>query len=202
MYLQISAYSLSGIQSKEWHLVLNRLSLLFILIPLFASSLISARSFITYWRKPKWNALIYFPFIWNGYHRIKISFFLMIALVINIGIFSPFIIQNGWAYIQEMWFVAFLFAITNSLLEEVIWRGVLLSRFSEALGEKWALALTSVGFGLQHYSLGFPWLVCIAFSIGGIFFGGITVRSKSIAPAIFWHFILNLLMIFSGLVLR
>ncbi|WP_186725585.1 hypothetical protein [Planomicrobium sp. CPCC 101110] len=43
-----------------------------------------------------------------------------------------------------------------------------MGRFSERLGDKWAVAITSLGFGLQHYSLGFPWPACIAFSIGGL----------------------------------
>lgn len=78
----------------------------------------------------------------------------------------------------------------------------MLSRFSEQLGEKWAVVITSIGFGLQHYSLGIPWAVCIAFSIGGVFYGGITVKSGSMIPAMIWHFVLNILMVSSGFILN
>lgn len=116
-------------------------------------------------------------------------------------IMMPFIVNKGWLYIEEVWVLAVIFALTNATFEELIWRGVLLSRFSEQLGEKWAVVLTSLGFGLQHYSLGFSWLVCLGFAVGGLFYGGITVKSGSIFPAWIWHLVLNFLMVFSGLIL-
>nr|WP_238343551.1 CPBP family intramembrane glutamic endopeptidase [Gracilibacillus saliphilus] len=109
----------------------------------------------------------------------------------------PFI---SWTYIQEIWCFALIFLILNSVLEETIWRGVLLSRFSECFGNRWAVLITSVGFGLQHYSLGFSWMSCLLFSVGGFFFGAITIRSKSILPAVIWHMLFNLLMVFSGVI--
>lgn len=190
------------IEPKELHILLYRLALVCILIPLLVFSFFSKLPFITYWKKPHWNELIYFPFIWSGFHRTSVKFFLFIALTVNIVSFAPFAIRNGWSVIQEIWLLAIIFSITNAVLEEVIWRGALLSRFSEQLGEKWAVVVTSLGFGLQHYSLGFPWLVCIAFSIGGMFYGGITIKSKSIIPSIIWHITLNILMVLSGLILK
>ena len=47
-------------------------------------------------KKPQWNELIYFPFIWSGFHRTIFKFFLFVALIVNTIIFTPFIIQNGW----------------------------------------------------------------------------------------------------------
>ncbi|GAV13379.1 abortive infection protein [Paenibacillus sp. NAIST15-1] len=101
---------------------------------------------------------------------------------------------------QEIWLFALAFSFIN-VLEEIIWRGVLLSRFSEQLGDKWAVIVTSAGFGLQHYSLGFPWGVCIAFALGGLYLGGITIKSNSLIPVVVWHTWMNVLMIFSGLLL-
>ncbi|CAI8772298.1 CPBP family intramembrane metalloprotease [Bacillus sp. IT-79MI2] len=97
--------------------------------------------------------------------------------------------------------VPVLFSIINGVLEECIWRGILLHQFTNQFDEKWAILLTSIGFGLQHYSLGFSWSVSTAFIIAGIFYGGIVVKSNSIIPAIIWHIILNILMVFSGLIL-
>ncbi|WP_420818830.1 CPBP family intramembrane glutamic endopeptidase [Paraliobacillus sediminis] len=62
-----------------------------------------------------------------------------------------------------------IFSILNGTLEEMIWRGFLLSNFSENFGNRWAIVLTSIGFGLQHYYLGFFWISCLAFSIGVFF---------------------------------
>jgi membrane protease YdiL (CAAX protease family) len=133
---------------------------------------------------------------------VKIKFFLAIALTINTLAMLPFMVLNGWSSIQEVFVIAVIFSFTNAILEEFVWRGALLSRFSEQLGEKWAVVITSLGFGLQHYSLGFPWLVCIAFSFGGFFYGVVTVKSKSIITSIIWHIILNFLMVFSGMILK
>lgn len=202
VYLYVSSYWIIQIQLEELRLFFNRASLVFILIPLFIFSFTFKLPSITYWKKPKWNEFIYFPFIWSGFHRISVKAFLLIALVVNIVIFMPFIIRNTPSFFEEIWLLAIIFSITNAVFEELIWRGSLLSRFSEQLGEKWAVVITSLGFGLQHYSLGFPWGMCIAFVIGGIFYGAITVRSRSIVPAIIWHIALNIFMAFSGLILK
>jgi uncharacterized protein len=200
LYLYVNSHWISDLNPKELHILFNRLSLILIIIPLSALSFIYKIPFMRYWKKPQWNELIGIPFIWSGFHQSKIKYFLLIALTINLFTFMPFIIHNGWTYIQEVWLLAIIFSITNASLEEIIWRGALLSRFSEQLGEKWAVIVTSLGFGLQHYSLGFSWGVCIAFSLGGLFFGGITIKSKSIVPGVIWHMSINALMVFSGFI--
>ncbi|MFJ7858903.1 lysostaphin resistance A-like protein [Peribacillus sp. NPDC097206] len=189
-------------ETKELRILFSRVSLILILVPLFILSFFSKSPFIAYLKKPQWNELIYFPFIWSGFHRTSVKFFLFIALIVNTIVFTPFIIQNGWFAIKEMWLLTIIFSITNAVLEELIWRGNLLNRFSELLGEKWAVVLTSLGFGLQHYSLGIPWVTCIAFSIGGMFYGGITIKGRSVIPSILWHFIFNILMVLSGFLLN
>ncbi|MBZ5201974.1 CPBP family intramembrane metalloprotease [Planomicrobium chinense] len=201
LYLYTLAHWIPQIQSTEMHVFLSRISLIFVLLPLWLLSFFLRRPLLNYWRKPAWEETMVFPFIWSGFHRVSIAYFLAIALAVNLAVFIPFIYMNDGAVFAEIWLLAIIFSVTNALLEELIWRGVLLSRFAEGRGEKWAVALTSVGFGLQHFSLGFSWPVCLAFSVGGLFFGGITVRSRSILPAMAWHLVLNLLMVLSGLVL-
>ncbi|WP_231603483.1 CPBP family intramembrane glutamic endopeptidase [Bacillus sp. FJAT-27231] len=202
MYLYINSHWVIHIEAKELNIFLNRFSLVIILTLLAIPALFSRSPFIKYWRKAEWNGFIHFPFIWSGFHQAKVKFFLLIAIIVNVLIFTPFIVLNGWSFIREIWFLAIVFSTTNALLEELIWRGALLSRFSEQFGEKWAVVITSLGFGLQHYSLGFPWLVCIAFSIGGMFYGGMTIKSKSIIPSVVWHIVLNILMVLSGFILK
>lgn len=201
VYLYVNSHWTIQFQTNELRIFFNRVSLVFILVPLVILSFFSKSTFITYLKKPQWNELIYFPFIWSGFHRISVKFFLFIALSVNVVSFAPFVIQNGWSFIEEIWLFTIIFSITNAVLEEIIWRGNLLSRLSEQLGEKWAVVVTSLGFGLQHYSLGIPWVICIAFSIGGMFYGGITIKSRSIIPSIIWHIALNTLMVLSGLIL-
>jgi uncharacterized protein len=198
-YLYVNTHLFQEVQLRELNILFDRLSLVLILIPLL---MFYRTPFIRYLKKPKWDNIIQFPFIWSGSHHVKIISFLLIALTINVLAMLPFILFNGWSFIQEVFVIAVIFSFTNAILEEFIWRGALLSRFSEQLGEKWAIVITSLGFGLQHYSLGFPWLICIAFSFGGFFYGVITIKSESIIPSIIWHIILNFLMVFSGLILK
>lgn len=200
IYLFAKNYAVPGVETSEMDIFLDRISLTFILMPLFIYSLYIKAPFINYLKWPELNGTIIFPFIWSGFHRVKLIVFLAIAILINIAVLLPFMIMNGWNAIMEgLWF-AIIFSFTNAILEELVWRGVLLSRFTEQLGEKWAVIITSLGFGLQHYSLGFPWPICIGFAFGGFFYAVVTIKSNSIIPAVIWHIILNFLMVFSGLI--
>ncbi|MBY0120516.1 hypothetical protein [Bacillus sp. S/N-304-OC-R1] len=51
-----------------------------------------------------------------------------------------------------------------------------------------------------YMALGYSLEACFCFAVGGIFYAGITIRSGSIIPAVIWHFILNDLMILSGII--
>lgn len=197
-YLTANTFWIGDWSGKELQILFNRLSLMLILIPLFALSLYQHVPFMRYWQRPQWNERIGIPFIWSGYRHAKVSLFLLVSIAGAVLAFMPFIMAKGWEHIQEVWLLALLFSITN-VLEEVIWRGTLLSRFSEQWGDKWAVVATSLGFGLQHYSIGFPWWACIVYAIGGLYFGGITVKSNSMIPVILWHATINALMVFGGL---
>ncbi|MDQ6421675.1 type II CAAX endopeptidase family protein [Paenibacillus sp. LHD-117] len=200
LYLQVNSRLITELNPKEWHIVLNRLSLIVILIPLLVLSLAYRLPFMNYWMRPHWNERIGIPFIWSGFRQTKVHYFLFISLTVVLFSFMPLVILKGLDHFQEVWLFAIVFSIAN-LLEEIIWRGALLSRFSEQWGDKWGVILTSVGFGLQHYSLGYSWWICAAFAVGGVYFGGITVQSKSIVPVLIWHWAINALMVFSGLVI-
>ncbi|MCR2807998.1 CPBP family intramembrane glutamic endopeptidase [Paenibacillus soyae] len=199
LYLTVNAIWIDEVKPHSLHILLNRASLVIMLIPLAAYSLLVKRPLMNYWKKPNWNDSFDIPWIWRGIRRTTVSRFYLIALSASGIAFLPFVIRNGWSQLQLYALFALLFAVIN-VLEELLWRGVLLSRYAEQLGEKWAVAATSIGFGLQHYALGYPWGACIAFAVGGLYFGGVTVRSGSIAPAIFWHGSINVLMVLSGLV--
>lgn len=104
-------------------------------------------------------------------------------------------------YLQTMIIFALLFSVINGFLEEVIWRGILLHRFRESSSDGYALFITSLGFGLNHFSIGIPFLPSVLFSIGGVFFAGVVLRSNSIYPAVLWHVLINVGMVLSGFIL-
>lgn len=191
LYLFVSTEIVLSIEPREWELFLKRASLLFIALPLW---LAMGQPFPGFMRKVDWQAPFKLPF-----HQTTLKRFLWIAISINMLAFLPFIVQNGWPYVKSVWLLAIVFSIVNAALEEWIWRGLLLSRFSVLLGHRPALLVTSLGFGLQHYSLGFSWFICLAFAVGGLFYGLVTVQSRSLLPAVLWHFMINMLMVFAGL---
>ncbi|MBM7572345.1 CPBP family intramembrane glutamic endopeptidase [Aquibacillus albus] len=200
VYSYITTHWLINISQDETRVLLNRLSLIVVLVPLIFFSLIFRLRFMYYWQKPQWEEPVHNPFIWAGFRKTKVSTFLVMAMMINFLVFLPFILNHSFSFFQGIWGFMIIFSILNGTLEEMIWRGFLLSRFSENFGNRWAVVLTSVGFGLQHYSLGFSWVSCLAFSMGGFFFGAITVQSKSIVPAVIWHMFFNALMVLSGMI--
>ncbi|WP_017150726.1 CPBP family intramembrane glutamic endopeptidase [Bacillus bingmayongensis] len=186
--------------SRELTIIAKRLCLLLVFVPFLIDALARKQQISLNWHQPRWDNTLYMPFIWSGPHQVKIHIFLIIAISINIITFIPFLLQKDLSYIQHIILFSILFSIINGVLEECIWRGILLHQFTKQIGEKWAILLTSIGFGLQHYSLGFSWSVSTAFILAGIFYGGIVVKSNSIIPAIIWHIVLNMLMTFSGLI--
>ena len=155
---------------------------------------------IQYWAFPHWQSKIAFPFIWNGFHAISVKLFLLIAISINIAIFMPFIIKTNLSISSQLLLFLLLFSIINGVLEEILWRGIILSSMVNLTGEKPALLFSGMAFGLSHLILGYSIPVCLGFTIGGFFYAGITIRSGSLFPAMIWHIVFNCLMIMSGMI--
>jgi len=200
VYLHVNSHWIAGLQPMQLRILISRGSLLLVILPLVLLTLARKLPFTRYGGRPQWNEPVGVPWIWAGVARTNVSVFLQIAITVSGMAFLPLMLRSGWVSIQEAIGFAVLFAITNALLEELIWRGVLLSRFVEQVGERWAVVLTSLGFGLQHYSLGFSWDLCIAFAVGGFYFGAMTVQSKSIVPAVVWHMSINIWMVLGGII--
>ncbi|WP_277678850.1 CPBP family intramembrane glutamic endopeptidase [Gracilibacillus dipsosauri] len=201
LYSYVNSLWIAEINAQEIRIIFNRLSLLVLLLPFIVLSLIDRQRFMYGWLKPQWTEVVRIPFIWYGFRQTTVSVFLVVAMIMNFLMFLPFIVLHSEKLVQGIWGFLLLFSILNALLEEMIWRGILLYRFSTFFGNQWAVWITSIGFGLQHYSLGFSWWGCLLFSIGGYFFGAITVQSKSILPAVIWHMLFNAMMVLSGMIL-
>lgn len=83
---------------------------------------------------------------------------------------------------------AALFAVVNALLEELIWRGVLLDRLTGLFGSALAIALQGISFGLQHFH-GFPRGAIGALLAGswGVMLGWLRWRSGGLAAPLIAH---------------
>lgn len=181
-------------------MIMNRFLLVILILLLIYISLMFKKTAIPFLQKPDWNSLIFFPFIWSGFHSIKIKFFLIIAILINFAAFAYYIFSAEIPFSRE--FILFLigFSIVNGIMEEILWRGIILSRMAELTGEKAAVLFSGLGFGISHMMFGYSFILCLLFAAGGVFYAAVTVKSKSIFPAILWHIAMNIFMILSGLI--
>jgi membrane protease YdiL (CAAX protease family) len=182
---------------REIIISISRLSLIGFIVP-FLLFMKMNKTTTDYMTKGSFKESIHVPLIWYGIKN-PIWRFLLVAVLIIILSFS-FIIDFNQKGFYSLLGYGILFALINSVLEEVLWRGLILSRFVDVLGEIWGLLIVSIGFGMYHYSIGFPWSICLLFSIFGMQLGGLTIRSKGLLPVIILHFIMNILFVLSGLI--
>ncbi|WP_438350070.1 CPBP family intramembrane glutamic endopeptidase [Paenibacillus sp. FA6] len=182
---------------RELIIACSRLSLIGFVVPFILFKKMD-KTTTDYMAKGSFTESIHFPLIWHGV-KDPIWRFLLIASCVVILSFS-FVIDVSPANIKSLLWASILFALINSVLEEILWRGLILSRFVDMLGEGWGLIIVSIGFGMYHYSIGFPWSICVLFSIFGMLLGGIAIRSKGLIPVIILHFIMNILFALSGLI--
>lgn len=181
-------------------MILNRFLLVIPILLLIYISIKFKKTPIPFWQKPDWNSLIFFPFIWSGFHTIKIKYFLIIAILINFAAFAYFIFSAEHSFSRD--FLQFLigFSIVNGIMEELLWRGIILSRMADLSGEKSAVLFSGLAFGVSHMMFGYSLVLCLLFAAGGVFYAAVTVKSRSIFPAFLWHIAMNILMILSGLI--
>lgn len=153
-----------------------------------------------YWRIGNFRERIAFPWIWKGFDHPPIWLFITIFSLITSVMFivTMFAIKPDSTLTIQLVMYSLLFACINAPLEEIMWRGFILSRFVDTMGTVSALIVTSVGFGFYHYALGIPLIGCIGFAIGSIYMAGLTLRSNGLLPVIIFHFVLNFWMFMSG----
>ncbi|MDP4551925.1 CPBP family intramembrane metalloprotease [Alkalihalobacillus macyae] len=178
--------------SQETKVLINRSFLLFILTSTIISLKISGQKIFLYSHLPNWNNQIIMPF-----HQIKVARFLLFGLIGSCMILLPALFKET-SYIKSLFLFGILFALINATLEEVLWRGVMLSSLKRNVSTLYAVLITSVGFGLLHISIGIPVMLSILFSFGGLFYAIVVIKSKSIYPSIVFHMLINLGMVFNG----
>jgi membrane protease YdiL (CAAX protease family) len=100
----------------------------------------------------------------------------------------PESIQKLFEEMVQLNFQGYLtIGIAAPILEELIFRGVVLKKFLQKYSPTKAIVLSSVIFGIAHMN---PWQFVAAFSIG-LVIGWIYWKTNSIWPGIFMHFLNN-----------
>lgn len=196
--------ALSGIDSivaryqitSLWAVAISRLALFGYLLPFIVWFCFEPHKLFGI-RAGDTKASIKMPFIWYGINdnvrNVSIGFSLLCVTLACIFLYiSPLSASTMLAGIA--------FSVINSVLEEFLWRGFILSRTIDLWGEKLGLILMSLAFGLYHYPLGFSLPVCLLFSLGGIYFGGIAIRSKGLLLGTVMHISMNLFFVSIGII--
>ncbi|MCR6111896.1 CPBP family intramembrane metalloprotease [Bacillus sp. A301a_S52] len=196
VYQLINSYIENYNMSKEINVLLNRVLLLIIVAGLGLVQFFRKKKISFFNRKPNFNRSIVMPF-----HSIKLSYFMLISLIISGISFLPFIIQQELSNIKSLIIFCLLFSIINATLEELIWRGLMLASLKDYVSIISRVMITSIGFGLLHLAVGIPLIISLLFSFGGAFYAFVVIQTESIYPAIIFHFIVNIGMVLSGLIL-
>lgn len=182
--------------SVESRIIINRGLLLFILVGTIISLMMSKQGIYFFAELPDWQRRITMPF-----HTIKLSSFLLIGLLGSSTIFVSLLSPEKINYLKSILIFAILFAIINATLEELIWRGIMLSSLKRNVSTFYAVLITSIGFGLLHISIGIPIIISLLFSFAGFFYAIVVLKSRSIYPSIVFHVVINLGMVFNGWIL-
>ncbi|AJS61542.1 hypothetical protein UB51_13575 [Paenibacillus sp. IHBB 10380] len=183
--------------TQELVIAISRLSLIGFLLPFMLWDKFRPAQ-TRYFAYGSFTGPIHFPFIWVGL-KDRMWRFLLVGVIVMISSFIP-VIQWGREDFLSLLLYGLVFAFINAILEEFLWRGYVLSRFVDGLGEKQGLIIGSIMFGIYHYSLGFSWSICALFALLGMMLGGIAIRSQGLLPVIILHFIMNVLFVLSGLI--
>lgn len=172
--------------------------LIFLLVPLLFG----------YWRQAPWlrRYLIYMRISLGTSPRKTVSatilslvalVLIMIGFSVASGVFNPDLMV---LVADDQWIILFL-ALVPGIWEELAFRGVILSNLQQRYSPWAAVVISSVFFGLFHLSnLGVwadaPSVVAgvILATILGIGWGYLVVRSNSILPAVFLHYMIDVLL--------
>lgn len=175
--------------------VLNRLGLIGYII-LFAIW-VRIEPCVVYLQKGNMKETLKAPLIWWGNNEYIWRF---VIIICSLWAVPTIIFSVLYGNIIEFMPYTLLFATVNPVLEGIVWRGLILGRIVDYIGEKQGLIVSSIAFGLYHLSLGFSIWVCLLFAIGGFYMGGLAIKSKGfIAPTIV-HFFVNLALISFGII--
>lgn len=198
LYDYIEILFAQNVDAKNFTAILSRFGLIGYLLLLFGWYLYD-KTTQHYFKIGSLCANIKIPCIWYGFNDnvLRVSGVFSIACIVATCAFS---VINQLSLVLIC--MGIIFSLINAVLEELLWRGFVLNRLNDCYGEKIGLILMSLTFGVYHYSLGFTLPICLLFSLGGIYFGGIAIKSKGLLLATVMHFCMNMLFVSIGIIFK
>ena len=113
-----------------------------------------------------------------------------IALVVGPYLARPFFGDVSYVVVAGALVPALIFAVSNGVMEELIYRGALMSWSGRVMGIGPALVGQAVVFGLAHSGsdvIGFQVPLMFAMGLGGLLAGLVTIRTRSLLIPIAIH---------------
>lgn len=111
--------------------------------------------------------------------------FYIILLLLSVGVTFLFINNSGLDL--NMFLSLITFTFIHAFLQEVMWRGILLSQLIKITNETSAILFTSLAFAMNTTIFGFSTAVGLLYLFFGFIFALLTIKYKSILPSIFAH---------------
>ncbi len=113
-----------------------------------------------------------------------------VALVVGPYLARPFFGDVSYVILAGALVPALIFAVSNGVMEELIYRGALMGWSGRVMGVGPALIGQAVVFGLAHSGtdvIGFQLPLMLAMGLGGLLAGLVTIRTRSLLIPIAVH---------------
>jgi membrane protease YdiL (CAAX protease family) len=113
-----------------------------------------------------------------------------VALLVGPYLARPFFGDVSYVFVAGALVPALVFAVSNGVMEECIYRGALMGWSGRVMGIGPALVGQAVVFGLAHSGsdvIGFQVPLVLAMGLGGLFAGLVTIRTRSLLLPIAVH---------------
>jgi membrane protease YdiL (CAAX protease family) len=117
---------------------------------------------------------------------------LLIMALVAIGFFMIGIVEFSYYGFSSRLVMSFFIYLFVAIVEEVMFRGYILTNLQEKMNPFWSLIASSILFGLIHFGNDhFTWIGCATISISGWLMGLLVLRSGSISSAVGLHWSWN-----------
>jgi membrane protease YdiL (CAAX protease family) len=174
------------------------LSQLLLLIPILMISYVVKQfkqEITPYFHRPIFTGEIQLPFkIVFSFKRLVLIFGLMAVLFIGITLLFQ---KEGMHW--RPFLLILLFALVNAVLDEVLWRGILLPKLIKITNQPIGIIVTSIAFGINTTMFGFSPMICMIYIFLGFMLAFLTVKSQSVLPAMIAHTFVTTLLFINGL---
>ena len=187
---------IEGFHLSPYSLIM--LSQLLLLIPILMIGYVVKQfkqEMTPYFHWPIFIREIQLPFkIGFSFKRFVLIFGLL--AVLSIGITFLF---KGEKLVWGSFSLILLFASMNAILEEVLWRGLLLPKLIRITNQLIGIILTSIAYGINTTMFGFSPIICMIYIFLGLLLGCLTVKTKSVFPAMIAHTLVTTLFLLNGI---